>query len=127
MLDYSVMDIALVLEDKNMSEERFECVSESKEHKHRSYVMRRPRTRDNPTKAQKKARSLFAEAARKATDEKGTVLLEEGKEVPKTAEAVQKNMKGVKLAKPKVPRFVPPEVATMVQLKEAMAKLARKH
>jgi len=110
-----------------MSEERFEVVSESKEHKHSGFVRKRPVTRDHPSRAQKKARLLFAESARKATDEKGTVVLEEGKEVPRTAEAVRKQMKGVKLAKPKVPRFVPPQVATMVQLKEAMAKLARKH
>lgn len=110
-----------------MSEERFEYVSESKPHKHSGFLRKRPRTRDNPTKAQKKARYLFAKAAREATDEKGTVMLEEGKEVPKTAEAVRKEMKGVRLAKPKIPRFVPPEVVKMAQLREAMAKLARKH
>jgi len=110
-----------------MVEERFEYVSESKPHKHSGFLRKRPRTRDNPSKAQKKARLLFAESARKAKDEKGTVMLEEGKEVPKTAEAVCKEMKGVRLAKPKIPRFVPPEMAMMAQLKEAMTKLARKH
>jgi len=110
-----------------MSEEHFEYVSESKEHKHSGFLRRRPRTRDNPTKAQRKARALFALAAHKAKDEKGTATLESGKEVPKTAEAVQKSMKGVKLAKPKIPRFVSPEVAKMAQLQEAMAKLAREH
>jgi len=110
-----------------MSEEHIEYVSESKEHKHSGFLRKRPRTRDNPTKAQRKARLLFAEAARKATDEKGTVILEEGKEVPKTAESVKKEMKGVKLAEPKLPRFVSPEVVKMAQLREAMAKLARKH
>jgi len=110
-----------------MTEERFEYVSESKTHKHSSFLRKRPRTRDNPSKAQIKARALFAQSAHAARDEKGIVTLEDGKEVPKTAQAVQKSMKGVKLAKPKIPRFVPPEVAKIAQLKEAMAKLARKH
>lgn len=110
-----------------MSEERFEYVSESKTHKHSGFLRKRPVTRDNPSKAQKKARLLFAESAHAAKDEKGTVMLEEGKEVPKTAEAVRKQMKGAKLAKPKIPRFVPPQIVAMVQIKEAMAKLARKH
>jgi len=110
-----------------MSEERFEYMSESKLHRRRSYVRRRPQHFDNPTKAMRKVRYRFAKAAHEAKDKKGTVTLEDGKEVPKAAEAVQKSMKGVRLAEPKIPRFIPPEVAAMVQLREAMSKLARRH
>lgn len=109
-----------------MSEERYEYVSETRSHKHSSFVRRRPYTNDNPTQTQRKTRYRFAKAAHEARDKKGTVILEDGKEVPKPAEAVQKQMKDKRLAEPKIPRFIPPELAAMVQLREAMSKLARK-
>lgn len=111
-----------------MSEERFEYVPESKSHKHSGFVRKRPYTNDNPTAAQQRTRYLFAKAARGVKNNEGTVMLEDiGKEVPKNAKAVREQMKGVKLAKPKVPRFVPPELAKIMQLREAMSKLARGH
>jgi hypothetical protein len=108
-------------------EKQCEYVGKSKLHQHRAYVMQRPYTRDNPSKAQRQLRYLFGKASFDARNKFGTVFLEDvGKEVPKTALAVRERLKGLKLAPPKPPHIFPPEVIKMIMLKEAMARLAAK-
>jgi len=108
-------------------EKQYEYVSPSKPHSHRAYVMRRPITRDQPSKAQKQVRAQFGKAAYDSRNKFGTVFLEDiQKEVPKTAEAVRKRLKGRKFAPVKPLQIFPPEVIKMILLKEAMARLAGK-
>jgi len=75
----------------------------------KGYWRRRPFNRDLPSRHQIRTRALFAKSAFESRDSfgKAEVVGKDGKvkELPKTAEAVQQNMKGVKIS-PEKPRVI---------------------
>lgn len=96
----------------------------------KGYWRRRPFARDLPSPHQRRARALFARSAHEQRDDFGKVEVvgKDGKvkELPKTAEAVQDNMKGVKISpeKPhKISDYAVADLEVIRKIAEALREI----